>query len=616
MERLVPVFDPRRKVPLSIRLGEVPSLFSEGPDSDEASRAAPTSIRRDARSPNTFRHCEALAPKQSSDCLWVASPSARNDTGLICTAAQARDEEPVRVARQRRQPQPVALYEGRKRRQVCRGDKLGAADRGEIGPACQKRGDPVLILLPQQRAGDIDEPPAGLHETRGGVEHLVLLLDPLFERARPDAPFGVGVAPPGAGAGARRIDQHQIAARFEIGEHILMAARRADLDIAGAGAIEPRMQWREPPRLAVGRIDLAVVVHSCGERQGLAAAAGAKIKHLLAGLGRAEQRRQLRALVLDFDEAFDIGGLAGKRRAAAVVATESRGKGRRQPVRIIAAHGVRRAIERRRRKPRALIVGQSCRRMALAAAKRRDRIGQKAAHFAQAAEHDGARRLGAHDPGRRSAAAQGIKDQRRQRRAVLRAGKAMRKAPILQRIGGRTMPRLDIVQNFDRRGDPCTRIHFTPNSNLLGIGPDLRRMIRARCQRMAIRRIGDGGHIARMTENAADQPVGLGVPNANGIVRRARSDQALVGRDGDRPDRAGLFKQRHRRFKLCQQLSVGNAVDADARRLIAADGDPPVAEERQSVDRQKILGVERAQIGAVGSIQADAAAAVSGRKQA
>jgi hypothetical protein len=38
MERLVPVFDPRRKTPLSIRLGEVPSLFSEGPESDEANR--------------------------------------------------------------------------------------------------------------------------------------------------------------------------------------------------------------------------------------------------------------------------------------------------------------------------------------------------------------------------------------------------------------------------------------------------------------------------------------------------------------------------------------------------------------------------------------------------
>ncbi len=38
MERLVPVFDPRRKVPLAIRLGDVPSLFSEGQEPEERPR--------------------------------------------------------------------------------------------------------------------------------------------------------------------------------------------------------------------------------------------------------------------------------------------------------------------------------------------------------------------------------------------------------------------------------------------------------------------------------------------------------------------------------------------------------------------------------------------------
>ena len=45
------------------------------------------------------------------------------------------------------------------------------------------------------------------------------------------------------------------------------------------------------------------------------------------------------------------------------------------------------------------------------------------------------------------------------RGAVLRSGEAVRKAPILQRIRGRAMARLDIGENFDRRGDPCTRRH-------------------------------------------------------------------------------------------------------------------------------------------------------------
>ncbi|WP_297298364.1 hypothetical protein [uncultured Methylovirgula sp.] len=44
MERLVPVFDPRRKVPLAIRLGDVPSLFSEGPEPDESVRPARPSL--------------------------------------------------------------------------------------------------------------------------------------------------------------------------------------------------------------------------------------------------------------------------------------------------------------------------------------------------------------------------------------------------------------------------------------------------------------------------------------------------------------------------------------------------------------------------------------------
>ena len=38
MERLVPVFDPRRKAPLAIRLGDVPSLFSEGQEPETQAR--------------------------------------------------------------------------------------------------------------------------------------------------------------------------------------------------------------------------------------------------------------------------------------------------------------------------------------------------------------------------------------------------------------------------------------------------------------------------------------------------------------------------------------------------------------------------------------------------
>ena len=62
--------------------------------------------------------------------------------------------------------------------------------------------------------------PPGLTSAGGALEHRFLLLEPLGERAGADAPFGVGIAPPGAGAGAGRIDQHQIGAAGEIGEDI------------------------------------------------------------------------------------------------------------------------------------------------------------------------------------------------------------------------------------------------------------------------------------------------------------------------------------------------------------------------------------------------------------
>src|ERR1051326_6519416 len=66
------------------------------------------------------------------------------------------------------------------------------------------------------------------------------------------------------------------------------------------------MNRREAPLVVVGGVELALVGHRGRERQGLAAAAGAEIEHLLAGLRRREQSRKLRALVLNFDEALEI----------------------------------------------------------------------------------------------------------------------------------------------------------------------------------------------------------------------------------------------------------------------------------------------------------------------
>lgn len=41
MERLVPVYTPGRKTPLAVRLADIPSLFSEGPEADQPARPEP-----------------------------------------------------------------------------------------------------------------------------------------------------------------------------------------------------------------------------------------------------------------------------------------------------------------------------------------------------------------------------------------------------------------------------------------------------------------------------------------------------------------------------------------------------------------------------------------------
>ena len=64
----------------------------------------------------------------------------------------------------------------------------------------------------------------------------------------------------------------------------------------------------------VGGIELSLVLHGGGERQRLAAGAGAEIDHLLAGLRAGKQRGELRAFVLHFDQALDEGRLGMDRR--------------------------------------------------------------------------------------------------------------------------------------------------------------------------------------------------------------------------------------------------------------------------------------------------------------
>ena len=71
-------------------------------------------------------------------------------------------------------------------------------------------------------------------------------------------------------------------------------------------------------RVGVGGIDLTLVSHRGGERQRLAARARTKVEDLHAGLGFRHERRELRALVLQLDMAFDVSRIGRERRRAAV----------------------------------------------------------------------------------------------------------------------------------------------------------------------------------------------------------------------------------------------------------------------------------------------------------
>ncbi len=89
----------------------------------------------------------------------------------------------------------------------------------------------------------------------------------------------------------------------------------AALDIADAGAAQPLAGAFEPPRRDIAGDELAAVFHLGGERQRLAAGAGAEIDDPHAGARIGEEGGQLRALVLHLDEPVLERVRRGERRA-------------------------------------------------------------------------------------------------------------------------------------------------------------------------------------------------------------------------------------------------------------------------------------------------------------
>src|SRR5439155_19108130 len=101
-----------------------------------------------------------------------------------------------------------------------------------------------------------------------------------------------------------RVDQHAVeGALLTLQPFGVVGTDRPALDIVRAGAAQPLRRAVEAALIDVHRHHAALVVHAGGDRQGLAAGAGAVIRDLHAGPAVDQRRHDLRALVLHFHQA-------------------------------------------------------------------------------------------------------------------------------------------------------------------------------------------------------------------------------------------------------------------------------------------------------------------------
>src|SRR5205085_6598668 len=110
----------------------------------------------------------------------------------------------------------------------------------KIGLGGEKRVRLRLVFLAQQRAGCVDEAPAGADEARGAAQDQLLTFDELGEIFGTHAPFGVGVAAPSAGAEAGDVREDSVEAGFVmLYPFVAFAAQRTALYIGNAGSAQP-----------------------------------------------------------------------------------------------------------------------------------------------------------------------------------------------------------------------------------------------------------------------------------------------------------------------------------------------------------------------------------------
>src|SRR5262249_7446466 len=130
-----------------------------------------------------------------------------------------------------------------------------------------------------------------------------------------------------------------------------------------------------------------------------------------------------------------------------------------EPLRVVAGDPGRSAVETGGVEARALVRGERRRGETPAVGERRDRTGIELALEPQHAERDRARARLPPDVGARGAPAQRVIDEAGDRGAVAGAGEAVREAPVLERIGCRPPPRLDLGNDLDGGGEAGARRH-------------------------------------------------------------------------------------------------------------------------------------------------------------
>ncbi len=174
------------------------------------------------------------------------------------------------------------------------GPQLSARFRGKAGMAGLEAITRSWFSARQDGTGGVEQPPAGTDQPGRLVQQLVLNRHQISDARRGQPPAQFRLPPPGAGAGAGRIDKHRIEqARW------LPMLQRQSFDDGGAGAwARFSSSSSASPRRSAGG-DLARVPAWRRQGQRLAARARRQIQHAHAGLRAAEMRGDLRRFVLN-----------------------------------------------------------------------------------------------------------------------------------------------------------------------------------------------------------------------------------------------------------------------------------------------------------------------------